>query len=125
MATTDSESGGGDDRLPAAVIEDLLSSSRRRALLEWLHGEESIPVDDLAIRLAARTGSGERVTASERRAARTEIYQEHLPKLTATGVVTFDSLLGRVELNDVPALTARLGSTTERGTTGEDGTKDK
>jgi hypothetical protein len=66
-------------------------------------------VDDLATKLAAWSTSGGDVTTSERRAARTEIYQEHLPKLTATGVVRFDSLLGQVELRDVPALTARLG----------------
>lgn len=126
MATTDTGTSGREDRLPAAVIEDLLASPRRRALLERLHEEGSMPVDDLATRLAARSGTGEEITASERRATRTEIYQDHLPKLTATGVVNFDSLLGRVELQDVPALTARLETTRERvAAAGEDGTKDK
>jgi hypothetical protein len=99
--------GGEGDRLPAAVIEELVASPRRRALLCLLIDRgESVPVDDVAVHLA-ETDSPSR---EERRALRTEVYQEHLPKLTATGVIAFDSLLGTVTYQGGDALAARLAA---------------
>lgn len=113
-------------RLPPGVIEELLASPRRRLLLTHLYERrEAVPVDDLATLLASKTDSGDDdVSRADRRRARTEIYQEHLPKLTATGVVTFDSLLGSVALSDNPALSARL-ATLSAADRSDCGTKDK
>ena len=109
------ERGGDVEGLPAAVIEELVASPRRRALLAELRDRgEAVPVDDLAARLV----DSDRPSREERRAARTEIYQEHLPKLTPTGVVAFDSLLGTVEFLGDDALVARLAAL-------EDDSKDK
>ena len=38
------------------------------------------------------------VSATDREAMIEELFTEHIPKLTATGVVAYDSLLGAVEL---------------------------
>jgi hypothetical protein len=96
------------------VIEELLAAPRRRVVLRVLVDRGGpVPVDDLAREL-----TGDAASRAERRAARTEIYQEHLPKLTATGVVAFDSMLGTVEFLGGDALTARL-------TAMEDDSKDK
>jgi len=99
--------GGGTDGLPAAVIEGLVAEPRRRTLLGALidHGG-AVPVDDLAAQLAESAAP----SRAERRVARTEIYQEHLPKLTATGVVGFDSVLGTVTYRGGDALAARLAA---------------
>jgi hypothetical protein len=102
------------DALPPGVVEELLKSPRRRAVLRVLVDRDGpVPVNDLA---RALTDDG--ASRAERRATRTEIYQEHLPKLTATGVVSFDSMLGTVEFLGDDALTARLSAL-------EDDSKDK
>jgi len=98
MAT---EHHGASDRLPERVVTDLLSSDRRRQLLACLeeHGG-CLPVTDLAAAVAAQeTGVElEAVDPQRHRAVREEIYERHLPKLTATGVVEFDSMRGTVAL---------------------------
>jgi len=103
----------GEDPLPPPVVSDLLASSRRRQLLEVLYGEtEPLPVEDLAARItAAETGTDPASVDRETcRAVRTDLYQRHLPKLTATGVVNFDSMLATVEFVGDPGLTPRLQS---------------
>lgn len=89
-------------RLPERVVSDLLSSDRRRRLLGCLedHGG-CLPVTDLAAAVAAREAGtdAETVDPERHRAVRAEIYERHLPKLTATGVVEFDSMRGTVTLS--------------------------
>src|SRR6056297_1014170 len=113
----------GRQALPASVIEDLLAAPRRRALLACLtERDEPVPVDDLATVLL----DSDRVGASDRRGARTEIYQDVLPKLTATDVVRFDSKLGTVEFTGPEALATRLTAVTNPCDEASDsGTKDK
>jgi len=117
MATSDTgATGDGGETLPAAVIEDLLACEHRHTLLTVLHERDGpVPIGDLATELAPGNDPAE-VSDSDRRTVRTEIYQDHLPKLTATGVVHFDSLLGEVELVAVPALVARLDAGSDSGT---------
>ncbi|MFB6178286.1 MAG: hypothetical protein ABEI77_01020 [Halorientalis sp.] len=123
--TTHTGTGTADQRrrLPETVIEDLLDSSQRRSLLAVLvDRDEPVPVGDLARELVG-TDQRDGDSAVERRRVRTEIYQDHLPKLTATGVVTFDSRLGTVEFTGPVAVRSRV-----RGpSTADDdsGTKDK
>jgi hypothetical protein len=89
------------DRLPDRVVADLLSSDRRRRLLTCLedHGGR-LPVTDLAAAVAAREAGveSEAVDPERHRTVREEIYERHLPKLTATGVVEFDSMRGTLTL---------------------------
>ena len=90
------------DRLPERVVNDLLSSDRRCRLLGCLADHDGcLPVTDLAAAVAAReTGTdAEAVDPERHRAVRAEIYERHLPKLTATGVVEFDSMRGTVTLS--------------------------
>jgi hypothetical protein len=105
---------GQGEGLPAAVIEDLLASPRRRKLLACLtERDEPVPVDDLAtVLLDADVPTAESISAADRERARQEIYQDLLPKLTATDVVRFDSMLGTVEFTGPEALSARLSALT-------------
>jgi len=89
-----------ESHLPPAVIEDILASDRRRRLLTCLADDGAMTVDDLAAAVCAdeQGVSSDTVEASERRRVREELYDRHLPKLTATGVVEYDSMRERVEL---------------------------
>ena len=101
MATDSHDRFAMGPQLPGEVVEDILSADRRRTLLSCLtdHGGE-MAVSDLAACVAAREqgvtkGSVEGAGPSQ---LRDDLYDEHLPKLTATGVVEFDSLRGCVRL---------------------------
>lgn len=94
--------------LPAAVQAELLSSRRRCLLLVTLAEGGATTVDDLAVRIRA-TEHGidpEDVDDAERASVRDEIFELHLPKLTATEIVEYDSLLGKVRLLE-PAIVSR------------------
>lgn len=92
---------GSVGELPERVVEDVLASERRRALLACLADHGEMAVCDLAAAVLARErGDAPDDVDRERRAAvRTDIFQTHLPKLTATGIVTYDSLRGTVTLS--------------------------
>jgi len=105
----DAEPTDRTERLPADAVADLLASDcRRRALSVLANAQEPIAVTDLARRVAALEGHTEPsdvadadstdVDTGKRDRLRREIYQRHLPKLTATEVVTYDSLVETVEL---------------------------
>ncbi|MFC6721952.1 DUF7344 domain-containing protein [Halobacteriaceae archaeon SHR40] len=91
--------------LPAAVQAELLSARRRCLLLVVLAEGGPATVDDLAVRIRAneRGIDPEDVDDAERASARDEIFERHLPKLTATELVEYDSLLGKVRLAE-PAI---------------------
>jgi len=100
MATRNADTDRGDG-LPDAVVEDLLSvDSRRRALSILAASDEPMIVEDLAAAVIAdREGcAASTVPASERAAMVDELFTEHLPKLTATDVLSYNSMLGTVEL---------------------------
>jgi hypothetical protein len=104
----DSRNGrvGGSD-LPGEVVADILSADRRRVMLRVLaEAEESVIVEDLAAAVAAREGETDlgSVDPETRRAVRDGIYDRHLPKLLATGVVEFDSMRCAVRLVDESVL---------------------
>lgn len=92
-----------DRRLPDDVVADLLGEDRRRYALETLCREErGMSVDDLAAEVCARERdtTPDDVEREERQEVRDELFQRHLPKLTATDVVTYDSMLGTLEITD-------------------------
>jgi len=92
--------------LPAAVIDDLLADETRRIALRILaeHGEPMV-VESLARAVVAEQDdcAEAAVSAAAREIVREELFTEHLPKLTATGVVEYDSMLGTVDLR-LPAI---------------------
>jgi DNA-binding transcriptional ArsR family regulator len=100
MATTRSTGPGGQG-LPEEVIEDLLSDdTRRRALSILADRGEPIVVNDLAaaVLAAERDIEPAAVPDTDRDELTEELFTEHLPKLTATDVVTYDSIVGTVEI---------------------------
>jgi hypothetical protein len=104
-------------RLPASAVADLRASGRRRRALTCLADcDGPIPVSDLArLVVAAERGKGPgdvSVDVAER--VRTDLFQRHLPKLIATGVVSYNSLVGTVELaSDDPRLLGEDGDSTD------------
>jgi hypothetical protein len=102
MATESHDRFTMGPQLPGEVIEDILSADRRRTMLSCLsdNGGE-MAITDLAACVCARErgvteGSlGQR----DREELYDDLYDEHLPKLTATGVVEFDSLRDSVRLS--------------------------
>ena len=102
----DTADGEGAVALPDPVVEDLLETARRRHLLRALaEADEPVPLDDLAgaVRARERGTAPESIPAGERRDLRREFLATDVPKLTATGVATYDSMLATLEL-EVPAL---------------------
>lgn len=92
-----SRSGQGTE-LPGDVVADILASEQRRAMLSCLTDAEGpVVVDDLAAACVREDSAGADAETGEVRA---DIYDRHLPKLTATGVVEYDSMCETVELVD-------------------------
>lgn len=89
--------------IPERVRTDLFASERRCRLLRALAaagGEQS--VRDLAVEIRAEeTGqAADQVDSDTVESTRYEIYDSHLPKLAATGVVEYDSTLDKLRLLD-------------------------
>lgn len=89
-------------QVPGMVAEDLLASRRRCLLVTALAaaGGEAV-VDDLAAALlAAEQQDGPGGTEPDADALERELYDHHLPKFTATGLVEYDSMLNSVRLTE-------------------------
>jgi hypothetical protein len=89
-------------RLPDSVVSELLADEQRRAVLSCLAANDgAVAVEDLARAVAARERGVEEsaVDPETVRNRRDDLFQQHLPKLTPTGVVAYDSLLGTVALD--------------------------
>lgn len=87
--------------LPAEVVADLLDHPRRRHALSVLDERgEPMCLEDLAVVIRAREDDRdpEDIDETTARDVRDELFERHLPKLTATDVVSYDSKMGTVEL---------------------------
>jgi hypothetical protein len=101
MGTQQAPTGPGT--VPDEVLADLLDSERRCRLLEQLSAaSEAAVVEDLAAAVcAAEEGcSPTEVSETRRRAVQNELFEEHIPKLVATGIVRYDSMVGRLWLEE-------------------------
>jgi hypothetical protein len=102
------------------VVEDILASDRRRDLLAALaEAGDPVALTDVAAAVEARRRGidAEAVDPSRRRDLRDDLLEIDVPKLTATGVVTYDSMLSTVDLRR-PALAREAIEATR---TGDDG----
>lgn len=91
------------ERLPETVVEDLLDDPRRRAMLRLLGTHDgSIRMTQLAARVIANERSIpiDAVSLEERRRVCDTLYEYHLPKLTATAVLRYNSRQASVELDE-------------------------
>jgi len=96
------DGSGGAGRLPDEVVEELLADEACRRVLSCLAERgEPTAVEDLARAVAAheRDVDAETVDRETVTAYRDDLFQRHLPKLTPTGVVAYDSLVGTVALD--------------------------
>jgi len=107
MGTQQAPTGPGT--VPDEILADLLDSGRRCRLLEQLSaaGEEAVVEDLAAAVCAAEEGcSPAEVDDANWRAVQNDLFEEHIPKLVTTGVVRYDSMVGRLWL-EKPAVAAR------------------
>ena len=111
MVPSNAGGRGTDPDLPDDVVADLLDVERRRRALEVLSRQETaMVIDDLAAAVRARETetSPDAIESEERQRVRDELFQRHLPKLTATDVVRYDSMLGTVQLADTESVVDAL-----------------
>jgi len=96
-----SETEGGE--LTQDTVFEILSNSRRRFMLSYLHEHEG-PVDlmDLANEIAAweNDTTVEELTDKQSKRVYVSVYQTHVPKLVSTGLIEYDSDSGLIELSD-------------------------
>ncbi|EMA21873.1 DUF7344 domain-containing protein [Haloarcula marismortui] len=107
MATTSSNGDRTGHGLPEEVVADLLSNdTRRRALSILADRDEPVVVSDLAAAVLAveRDIEPAAVPDTARDELTEELFTEHLPKLTATDTVTYDSMIGTVEIQRYDAV---------------------
>lgn len=93
-----------EPEIPTEVLEDVLSAPRRRLVVRTLaERDRPVALSDVAAAVCAgeRGTSPSTVPVEDCRAVREDIYQHHLPKLTATGLVEFDSMRGTLQLGPV------------------------
>jgi hypothetical protein len=96
---TDEPTPETDGPLPGSVVDEVLESPRRRALLAAvLAADEPVPIVDIARQIAAdeRDADPTEIGDEAYQSVKETIYDDHLPKLTALQIVEFDSLLASV-----------------------------
>jgi hypothetical protein len=89
------------DRVPDEVVADLLADDRcRHVFATLLAADDPVPVCDLARAVLARERGVDPSELDDDAVAtlRDDLFQRHLPRLTPTGLVEYDSLLGTVAL---------------------------
>lgn len=90
------------DRVPDEVVADLLADDRCRHVFAALFAADGpVAVCDLARAVLARERDVDPSELDDDAVAtvREDLFQRHLPRLTPTGLVDYDSLLGTVALD--------------------------
>ena len=91
----------GTATAPEDVVSELLESRRCCHLIDQLAAMdgEAVTADLTAAVCAVEKGcSPTEIDQSTRQEAREELFEHHIPKLAATGVVEYDSMLDRLRL---------------------------
>lgn len=94
-------STNGEETITRDDVHHLLSNRRRRDVLRYLETvDSSTTVGDLAVHIAADENEIPipEVTSEQRKRVYISLYQAHLPKLDAEGVIDYDRDRGRIEL---------------------------
>lgn len=100
---TTNMSQGDSQRLTQDVAFDLLSSPRRRYVINYLQqGETPVELGTLAEEVAAweNETSIEELTSKQKKRVYVSLYQTHVPKLEDYGVVSYDEDAGTVSMTD-------------------------
>jgi hypothetical protein len=91
------------EELTQDTVFEILSNSRRRFMLSYLHEHEG-PVDlmDLANEIAAweNDTTVDELTDKQSKRVYVSVYQTHVPKLVSTDLIEYDSDSGLIELSD-------------------------
>jgi len=110
-----SESGTGD--LDQDTVFDLLSSARRRFVLYYLRDtDRTVELGELADEVAAWENDTaiDALTSQQRKRVYVSLYQTHIPKLEAEGIIEYNSDSGAVSLApDANEMGAFLNAETE------------
>lgn len=69
---------------------EVVSSSRRRQIIDILHERRSIGMSELVDAVASAEAGPDPVTATERNRVYTALYQTHVPKLAEHGLIDYD-----------------------------------
>lgn len=72
------------------TVFDMLKNSRRKRVVEQLEQQPDIDLRSLSLELAKQEGDDAEPIAKRRKRVYIALYQSHMPKLDAAGVVDFD-----------------------------------
>lgn len=103
MAVDSPSAPNAGHKLPEAVIEELLADPHRRVVLHSLsEHDEPLTVRRLGALIVARERSihPDTVPSEAQIRVRKQLYEHHIPKLTATGVIQYNPRHASVELGD-------------------------
>jgi hypothetical protein len=95
-----SESEG--DELTQDTVFEILSNSRRRFMLSYLHEHDGpVKLMDLANEIAAWENDTTVAELTDKQSKRVyvSVYQTHVPKLVSTDLIEYDSDSGLIELS--------------------------
>lgn len=98
--TSTSDADATDEPLSKGEIFEVLRNQRRRYILQYLKQDDRpVELGDLAQQIAAweYDTTLEGVTPEQRKRVYTTLQQTHLPKMDATGILSFDSDRGVIE----------------------------
>jgi hypothetical protein len=99
--TVSEQAGRQEDPLEKDVLFEILKNQRRRDALTYLRENDGrATLSDMAEYIAARENDTtvEQLTSSQRKRVYIGLYQCHLPKMDAAGVVDFDKNRGTIVL---------------------------
>lgn len=103
--SADEEAGEEEagDEFPLDQVFGILKNSRRRQVLEYVaDAEGQVSLSEVAEQIAAWENDKEvrQITSSERKRVYVGLYQCHLPKMDAMGIISFNKPRGTIELED-------------------------
>ena len=110
------QSPTGSAAVPEDVIGELLDSRRRCLLIDHLAREDGgVVVEDLVAAICAAEEGCDPSAVDDRTRTeiRTELFQQDIPKLAATGVVEYDSMLDKLRLQSSEVASHAASALTE------------
>jgi hypothetical protein len=89
------------DTLPLDQVFGILKNQRRRYVLQYLHDTDGqVTLSDVAEQIAAWENDKDirQISSGERKRVYVGLYQCHLPKMDAVGVISFNKPRGTIDL---------------------------